>query len=360
MMNSKITFSVAILALFLNIACSSQKQRDEEKKSIRDLVLIYNGGKFRTVTWDKEHFSAYVATDATAEKPAEWLFDGFLFLEISYDSQRGFAKNYRANGCRKVEWIDLIDQWLTPGLNIMALDDAISDARENIGGEYNPRKLVISLPEPLFAQTDWGEVDGKALDFYYDKDRVAASKWYVDYIIKRIEEAKLKNLELDGFYWLAEHVIDTHSIVNEVADYVHSKGMDFYWIPYNRGVGRERWAQWGFDHAYLQPNHFFHLDVPDSRIQDTYDFAAAANMSVEMEFDDRVLESKGDRRDRLTAYIDIYEKNGVFNNLDVAYYQEVDTFYKLKHGTENERALYDRLVKLITARQKEHYAPTIE
>lgn len=170
----------------------------------------------------------------------------------------------------------------------------------------------------------------------------------------------MKNLELDGFYWLAEHVIDTHSIVNEVADYVHSKGMDFYWIPYNRGVGRERWAQWGFDHAYLQPNHFFHLDVPDSRIQDTYDFAAAANMSVEMEFDDRVLESKGDRRDRLTAYIDIYEKNGVFNNLDVAYYQEVDTFYKLKHGTENERALYDRLVKLITARQKEHYAPTIE
>ena len=51
----------------------------------------------------------------------------------------------------------------------------------------------------------------------------------------------------------------------------------------------------------------------------------------------------------------IYEKNGVFDNLDVAYYQEVDTFYKLKHGTENERALYDRLVKLITTRQKEHY-----
>ena len=359
-MNNKFAIIVAALALILNVACSSYEQRQEDKKSIRDMVLIYNGGKFRTVTWDKEHFSAYVATDHTAEKSAEWLFDGFLFLEISYDSQRGFAKNYRANGCRKVEWIDLIDQWLTPGLNIMALDESISEAREVIGGEYHPRRLVISLPEPLFAQTDWGEVDGKPLDFYNDKDRIAASKWYIDYIIKRIDEAELKNLELDGFYWLAEHVIDTHSIVNEVADYVHSKGMDFYWIPYNRGVGRERWAQWGFDHAYLQPNHFFHLDVPDSRIQDTYDYAAAANMSVEMEFDERVLESRGDRRDRLTAYIDTYERNGVFERLDVAYYQGVDAFYLLKNGTEKERVLYDRLADIITRRQKEYYSPKAE
>ena len=111
-------FAAFVAAILLLPSCNNTP--NSERKNIRDMVLIYNGGKHRTVKWDKEHFSTYVATDATAEKSAEWLFDGFLFLEISYDRQRGFAKNYRDKGCRKVEWIDLIDQWLTPGLNIMA------------------------------------------------------------------------------------------------------------------------------------------------------------------------------------------------------------------------------------------------
>ena len=56
-MNNKITLLVAAAALMLNTACSSPDESQAEKKSIRDLVLIYNGGKFRTVTWDKQHTS---------------------------------------------------------------------------------------------------------------------------------------------------------------------------------------------------------------------------------------------------------------------------------------------------------------
>ena len=91
---------------------------------------------------------------------------------------------------------------------------------------------VLFLPEPLLGQTDWGELNGKALDFNKDEDRIAACKWYIDLLIERFKEAELENVQLCGFYWLAEHVTETLTFVKAVSDYIHEKELDFYWIPY--------------------------------------------------------------------------------------------------------------------------------
>jgi hypothetical protein len=53
----------------------------------------------------------------------------------------------------------------------------------------------------------------------------------------------------------------------------------------------------------------------------------------------------------LTDYLDVYENNGVFDSLKVAYYQGGDAFYKLSQSEEDaDQALYRRLIHLITRR----------
>ena len=338
-------------AIITAISCTkSAVGRDE----VKDLVLIYDGGDHRKIDWNKEKFAQYVSTDVVDGKE-EWLYDGFLFLEIICNKDRGYATGYRKGGAQKEHWIGLIDQYLSPNRDIAALNDAVGEARQKIGGKFHRRKVVLSLPEPLLGQTDWGELNGKKLDFNIDADRIAACKWYIDLLIERFKEAELENVQLCGFYWLAEHVTETVTFVKAVSDYIHEKGLDFYWIPYFKANGYEKWQEWGFDHAYLQPNHFFNTSIPDSRIDETCELAKAANMSLEMEFDERVLQRKGDRGCRMAAYIDSYEKNGIFDSYNVAYYQGGHAWSELKNGSEQDRGLYERLARIIVKRQKEFY-----
>lgn len=349
------SLSLVILSLTVVVFFSACSDSHIGRAEIRDLVLIYDGGDHRRVNWDKEQFSPYVFKADAEGNPEEWLFDGFLFLEIKCNADRGFATGYRKGGAQKEHWVGLIDQYLTPGKDIAALDECIAEARKSIPGKFYRRKVVLSLPEPLLGQTDWGELDGRPLDFNLDADRVAACRWYIDLLMDRFEEAGLDNVQLCGFYWLAEHVTETVTFVKEVSDYIHEKGLDFYWIPYFKANGYERWKEWGFDHAYLQPNHFFHPQIPDSRIDEACSLAAEAGLSMEMEFDERVLENVGNRGDRMEAYMDSYQRNAVFETRNVAYYQGDNAWSSLSQGTERDRQLYMRLAEIIAERQRKFY-----
>ena len=346
-------YCLLLLAAMLLTSCSKSIVEGDE---IRDLVLIYDGGDHRTIDWNKDKFAPYVATDAVDGKPAEWLFDGFLFLEIYCTQERGFAKWYRKEGARKEDWIGLIDQYLSPNRDITALNACVGEKRAEIGGTFHRRKVVLSLPEPIAKQTDWGELNGRALDFNNDLDRLEAVKWYIDLLIDRFTDADLENLQLSGFYWLTEQATHTRTFVRDVANYIHSKGLYFYWIPYFGSDGYTQWREFGFDYAYLQPNHFFHTHIPDSRIQEAVDLAKAAGLSNEMEFDERVMQEQGNRGERLGAYIDTFERNGLFENNNIAYYQGNDAFYQLKFGSELDRSYFDRLSSIIARRQREYYS----
>lgn len=340
-----------LAATAVTLLCTSCGGSKVGRAPVRDLVLIYDGGEHRTVKWNAEQFADYVATDG--ETP-EWLFDGFLFLEIHSGTGLSYASGYTPTPARKQDWITLIDKYLTPGHDIAALNECVGTMRERIPGPFHRRKIVLSLPEPIPGQTDWGEIDGRSLDFNDDADRTAACKWYIDLLIERFTAAGLDNLQLCGFYWLAEEATNTRTFVAQVSDYIHEKGLDFYWIPYFKSDGYDQWRELGFDKAYLQPNHFFNDAIPDSRIDETCRLATQAGMSLEMEFDENALQQNG-RGSRMKAYIDSYERNGIFDNNDLAYYQGNNAFSLLRHGTAEDRALYERLASIIARRQKEFY-----
>lgn len=354
-MNRIFIFVSILLCLF---SCSSSKDTATSlaqpesyapRGTIRDMVLIYDGGSHRKEVWNEKQFQPYVYAPRQDGKGGDWLFDGFLFLEIFDGNRCGFASGYRSTPATKEDWIMLIDKYLTPGKSICALNDCIENAKSICGKLPKKRKIVLSLPEPIPNQKNWGELNGKNLDFSNDKDRIAACKWYIEFISDRFEKARLKNIELEGFYWLAEEATHTRTFVKQIADYIHEADQSFYWIPYFKSDGYSTWKELGFDKAYLQPNHFFNSNIPDSRIDEACALARQYGMSMEFEFDESALKEKASR---MQAYIDGFERNQVFEKTDIAYYQGGSGLYALRNGSEKDIALYYQLANIIIKRQK--------
>ena len=76
-------------------------------------------------------------------------------------------------------------------------------------------------------------------------------------------------------------------------------------------------------------------------------------MNLEVEFDDKVLKNNKDWGYRLKDYLDVFERNGAFDSLKIAYYQGGDTFYKLSQSKEPaDIELHRRLIQIITGSEK--------
>ena len=229
-------------------------ERAFRKNTIKDLALIYQGGINR-MDWTEEQFRPYVMHQFQDGRK-EWLFDGFLFLEFSDGKGRRYAQGY-GKDARKQEWEWLLQRLFEEGKSLSALDACIETVKKEIGEPEFRHRVVIGLPAAMFRQRDWGELNGKTLCFLYREDQVAATRWYVDRVLESFRNANYKNLDLAGFYWVDEDIAYNGDLSLSVSEYIHSKNLLFYWIPYWKAVGYDKWRELGFDMAYLQPNHFF-------------------------------------------------------------------------------------------------------
>jgi len=311
---------------------------EENRKELlasNDLVLIYGGGAHRDVTWNKDHFKPYVTyTDEAAKE--HWLFDGFLFLEIVDGHKKIFATGYNGTPATKVEWKALADYYFTKDNAILALDQCIEDASKRLGSPPEKRKIVIGMPEPISSLNDWGEANGKVLDFSNTTDRIAACVWYIDYIREQFHKAGIENLELAGFYWIAEEANHTRDILSQVSEYLNDRMYAFNWIPYWNAPGYNEWQKLDFNYAYLQPNYFFNDKVPYSRLDDACREANAHNMDLELEFDLKAFADNGNKASRLYDYMKAFRQNGMLEKKRIAYYQDCDAIYAFSKATNEQ------------------------
>uniref|UniRef100_UPI003216FFBB DUF4855 domain-containing protein n=1 Tax=uncultured Draconibacterium sp. TaxID=1573823 RepID=UPI003216FFBB len=344
-----------LVALFLFFAMSGKTQ-DYGKTTIADLVLIYHGGVHRPLEWTKEDFIPYVVhKDSKGNK--NWLFDGFLFLEFKDGKGRDYAPGYSKQNARKPEWEWLLDRNFQKDRAFSALDQCISEQGEELAAPAFNHKLIAGIPSPIKNQKDWGEINGKPLDFSKQEDRLEAAKWYVDKFIARYKKEAYKNLDLEGLYWVDEDVNGCADILIPLGDYIRSKGLKFVWIPYWHAPGYDEWEKYKFDFAWMQPNHFFNKKIEDERIDQACAFAQNKNMGVEMEFDSRALtDNPNNMRSRLVSYIDGFEKNKVFSEASIAYYEGGKGFYDFYKSTNpKDKELIDRLAKHIINRKKKYF-----
>lgn len=352
-----------LVSCFLFCACGDSPAEEAEKekgdlssvgvRESRDMMLIYTGGKHRNTVFEKKNMSYYVSVEREGGKH-DWLFDGFLFLELKDGQGHDFASYYGEAPARKSEWKAIVDYFLYPNVAIRALNEAIEDVKDNTTTPFTKRNVVIFMPEPIPGQKDWGQLNGAALDFNNTEDRLAACKWYIDYAINRFEQARLQNVNLSGFYWLAEEATNSRDLIKELSSYLKSKKLRLNWIPYYGSDGYLDWDKIGFDKAYLQPNYLFHANAADSRVDEACAKAKSKGMSMEMEFDNSVIISaSGVMQHKFKTYIDSFEKNGIWASSDVAYYQGDNAFEIFANSEHSDdKKIFTRFVNIIADRQK--------
>lgn len=345
----------SLLAAGLAFGSPAAAQSYQTADDVQDLALIYQGGSHR-LDWTVDEFRPYVVHEFS-DGTKDWLFDGFLFLEFKNGSGRHYTVGYEKLNARKGEWAWLLDRIFEEGKSLSALDACITEQIAELGKPGFKHQIVLGLPEAILDQKDWGELDGRTLDFSKEEDQLAATRWYIDELMKRFKAAKYKNLELSGFYWVAETNNYCGQLTVPISEYIHSLGKLFYWIPYWQSKGAEDWKALGFDVAYQQPNHFFNHSIPDSRLDAACAFAREHGMAMEFEFDEK---ATADRENssyaRMKAYIDHFEKNDVFNSSALAYYcgnRGVLTLHESKNPADH--ALMDRLARLIQMRRYMKY-----
>jgi hypothetical protein len=333
-----------------------------------DMVLIYGGGKQRTLVWNEDRFLPYVCYKDTSDVE-HWFFDGFLFLELSTQSgntpQHVFATDYKGIPANKADWTAQADYYFTHGISIDALDKCIGKTARKIGKPITKRKVIIALPEPIVAGEGtmyadvmdscyWGAINGKPLNFGNKADRIAAVKWYIDLIRSRFQAEKFKHVELAGFYWTPEHTRHTRDLLDEIGLYLNNLKYSFNWIPYfNPKPDYYEWNTLGFHYAYLQPNYFFRENVPYSRLEEACQRAEKYGLNLEFEFDNRAMKDNKNWGYRLRNYIKAYRESGLLPLKRIAYYQGGDgAMYQLLHSSNKEDVdLYHEFCRFVLEHQ---------
>lgn len=341
---------------------SWEEQRDTLLED-NDMLLLYAGGAHRKYTWDENAVKTSVTYLDEANKE-HWLFDSFLFLEI-YDSVNGieYTQGYGYAPSTQNDWKRLVDTYFQPFYCLGALDRSIEAAKKRIGEPPYKRRVIIGIPEPVASEktssgtktSSWGSLhDGRNLDFTKEADRIEAVKWYIDYVRESFNRLGYKNLELAGFYWIAEQDGNTKTIIPEISKYLNGLKYTFNWIPYYNAQGADKWKGLGFNFAYLQPNYFFADDITQvtNRLESACSFANQYNLNLEMEFDNRVLSSSPDyRANRLENYMQVFKEQGVWKNKRIAYYQGDHAVNDLATSVDpNDHALYVKLCKFVSER----------
>lgn len=334
-----------------------------------DMVLIYGGGHHRDpLTWDVDRISSYV-TYKDKNNMEHWLFDSFLFLELKDTGVGGANKTFtyenteNLDAANQKDWKKLVDYYFAGSTGLGALNRAISNAQSRLGSPATKRRVVIAIPEPIAHKTPanenstsvyWGTLDGHIMDFSISKDRVDACKWYIDYVRSKFNEMQYQNLELAGFYWLAETAGTTRDIISSVGEYVKQFKYSFNWIPYRGAEGHNYWETLGFSHAYYQPNHFFNTNQSYASLEETCETAKREDLDMELEFDYRVLASNTEHDiyyPRMKDYMKAFKDHQIWNTKRLAYYEGGGNLLSLKNSSNQaDQDLFHEFCQFVITR----------
>jgi hypothetical protein len=317
-----------------------------------DMVLIYQGGTQRSA-WAPDEYAPYVSAVDSRDHQEKWLFDGFLFIEYVNGKKHALEEGLKLPPADQQDWQDLLARNFEPGHGLAALEQTCAETEKRIGPPLRPRQVVLTLPEPIEGATNWGVLDGRKLDFAILAHRVAACEWHIDNALKQWQELSPRHLTLAGFYFVPERTLGTTPrFLPLIAQKIHARGKQFYWIPYWWARGAAEWKQHGFDIAWQQPNHFFHPELPDSRLQEACAFARAHGMGMEMELDERLISKPETFAPRFDAYLKAFEANGAKSSSSIAYYEGGGTLLHLSKSEKPDvRHYYDRLAEWVLDRQ---------
>ncbi len=211
------------------------------------------------------------------------LFDSYLFLPYVAFLYEGYKKR----PLKKEDWQYYMDCQYRENVNMDALEAAAAEVGEALGDPDYKVSAFLSILYPVVEVTEFGEINGKNLNFESLEDRKAALKWLIDEQLEKFYAKNYKHITLNGFYWFTEEInysdLQLMELLRYTTDYVREKGLITTWIPYFHATGFNDWRHLGFDIACYQPNYAFNQGVPDVRLFDAAATAKLLGMCIELE-----------------------------------------------------------------------------
>ena len=294
-------FPLALILVTVVASADYWPPTDPHSAGIRDLMLFYIGSKDHYVQADLLPYVAYL--DKGSGKPADWFYDAYQFMMFG-GSPSGQA--YIDGATDLKDWRYYVDTLFAPGMNLAALDGAITEAAKTLGPPQKKTPVILMMPYINPQQKAFGDVDGsgQALDFSKPTDAAKAAAWLVGETARRFKAAGYKHLSLWGYYWMNEGIPpgDVQN-VKATAQVVHDRKFGFHWIPWFNAPGVTNWRDFGFDFVIMQPNYAF-MDTGrnEQRLSEAAALCRKYNMGIEMELAYGV-GTTGTDRDNLSDYL---------------------------------------------------------
>jgi hypothetical protein len=252
---------ILLLAAACCWACAAFAAGDFPKH----VVLVYSDARAGIRQLDKDDYSRLAAFVDNQGKPVDTMFDGFLILGLKAKSGRGLVPGF-GNPIQKEDYDWFLGNLFEDGKQIASLNQAVQSLPLNL---RTTRQVILAIPYP-----------GQS---YSNEIRSDMVNYFVAEAARRFEQGHFDRLHLAGFYWLQEDIPPGDlAFIKEVAQEVHARHLQFYWIPYFSAKGQQEWRACGFDCAMLQPNYAFR-DVKPSRFDDTETKRQREGMTIEME-----------------------------------------------------------------------------
>ena len=296
----------------------------------------------------KDEYLPYVAYLDTEGNIVDTFFDSFLFLPCMTVCPSGGRLYYNpAAPANKSDWLAFEEDLFYEDNNVEGLSLAVDEMDAALGTDTT-MPIYFSIFSTVHGDKNFGDVDGDGVneDFNNIEDRKKVIKWWIDRLIARYEAGGYDNLRLDGFYWYHE-AIETGDpqegqLLKFTADYLHSLGYLFIWIPYYQSPGFRDWKSYGFDAACMQPNYMFHEDATINRVYDNATLSKQLGLGVEIEISGDALYDK-EYLERYRAYLRVGVETGYMNSIKM-YYQDggPGVYYTAcKSNDAAQRSIYD-------------------
>lgn len=328
----------------------------EATGGIRNLNLLYNGQYADGLgDWTKERIIPNISYVDQNGEPADWLFDGVLYLGLSSPAGRDFGLGQTNLG----DWTWYLDKTFAAAGDMQQLNEATKEVGAKLNQPDYKEKVVLMIPNPGESLNDFGDVDGSGESLSFNdsvvgqekalENREKAVQWWLDQVRQRWQAANYSNLELVGMYWLEEQISTSETgpgLIKAVSGKVHDMNLKFFWIPHSLAYKSYMWKDVGFDAAALQPNYFFG-GMDQDRLEDAANTAKRYGMSNEVEFDDRMLQD-GVFRERYIDYLNSGAATGLMQKGFRAYYQGNNAVYNLAVSKDpGLRLMYDWLYQYL-------------
>lgn len=324
---------------------------------IKSVCLMYSV----STDYTAELLKPYVAYIDGSGNTQDTMFDSLLFLGTPAPTGEGGATV-------QADVVGFVTKTFADGMNVSALNDVIGELKTELDlGDDFRYPIFISVPYIELNDVTFGEIDGKTVAANDLESRSAIVKWYIDYVEQVYSAGGYDNLELKGFYWMAEGINyqqSTHEseLAKYFNDYSHEKGYKTMSIPYYSSAGIDELVSLGFDSVTMQSGYAFDGsdEVGQANAAVCDDAAAVAKKlgfnGVEFELD----VFKKDFSKRFAKYVSAAYGAGIMENGMITMYQVGDNLYRSAVNAQGVgREVYELTYEYISGKYFEA-APVIK